>query len=85
MSSTFWGESVRKASVYILKPFRVKGQRLEESLWGAELVKNLVIFWMNNKTIILSNLAFVWCEDLFLNKPKPYETRQAKVVHCFVG
>ena len=46
-----------KTSVYILRPCWEIGQGFEESLRGGKLVKNLEIFWMNNKTI---NSAFVW-------------------------
>ena len=41
----------KKTSVYILKPYREIGQSLEESLRGGKLIKNLEIFWMNNKII----------------------------------
>ena len=42
----------KKKSVYILKPSWKISQSFEESLRGCKLVKNLEIFWMNNKTII---------------------------------
>ena len=49
-----WGGIIckKKTSVYILKPFWEIGQSFEESLRGGELIKNLEIFWRNNKTII---------------------------------
>ena len=53
MLSTVWVVSARKKkSVYILKPSWKINQSFEESLRGGKLVKNLEIFWMNNKTII---------------------------------
>ena len=42
----------KKKSVYILKPSWKINQSFEESLRGGKLVKNLEIFWMNDKTII---------------------------------
>ena len=36
------------------------GQSLEESLAGAGLVKNLKIFWMNDKTIIEFGFRMMW-------------------------
>ena len=42
----------KQKSVYILKPSWKINQSFEESLRGGKLVKNLEIFWMNNKTII---------------------------------
>ena len=43
----------KRPCVYILKLCRKIGQSLEEiSLRGGKLVKNFIIFWMNNKTII---------------------------------
>ena len=39
-------------SVYILKPCQEIGQSFEESLQGKH-VKNLEMFWMNNRTIII--------------------------------
>ena len=36
------------------------GQSLEESLAGGGLVKNLKIFWMNDKTIIEFGFRMMW-------------------------
>ena len=41
-----------KTSFYILKPCRRIDQSFEESLTGGKRVKNLEIFWMNNKSVI---------------------------------
>ena len=43
-----------KTSVYILKQCRDTGQCFKESLQGGNVVKNLEIEWMNNKTIEFS-------------------------------
>ena len=43
-----------KTSVYILKQCRDTGQCFKESLQGGNVVKNLEIVWMNNKTIEFS-------------------------------
>ena len=37
-----------------------KGQSLEESLAGGKLVKNLKIFWTNDKTIIEFGFRMMW-------------------------
>ena len=50
----------KKTSVYILKPYREIGQSLEESLRGGKLVKDLEIFWMNNKIIIEFGFRMMW-------------------------
>ena len=46
--------------VYILKLCRKIGQSLEESLRGGKHVKDLKIFWMNNKTIIEFGFRRIW-------------------------
>ena len=43
-----------KTSVYILKQCWDTGQCFKESLQGGNVVKNLEIVWMNNKTIEFS-------------------------------
>ena len=43
-----------------MKPFWEIGQSFEESLRGGELIKNLEIFWRNNKTIIEFGLRILW-------------------------
>ena len=43
-----------KTSFYILKLCRQRGQSLEESLPGGNLIKNLKIFRMNNSDTILN-------------------------------
>ena len=42
----------RKISFYIVKPCLEISQSFQKSLRGGKHVKNLEIFWMNNKTII---------------------------------
>ena len=49
----------KKASVYILKPCREIGQSFAESLRGCKLVKDLEVFWMNNKTINIIEFGFL--------------------------
>ena len=43
---------LKRTCVYILKLCPKIGRSLKGSLQGGKLVKNLKIFWMNNKTII---------------------------------
>ena len=51
----------KRPCVYILKLCRKIGQSLEEmSLRGGKLVKNFIIFWMNNKTIIEFGFRMMW-------------------------
>ena len=45
---------LKRTCVYILKLCPKIGRSLKGSLQGGKLVKNLKIFWMNNKTIIES-------------------------------
>ena len=59
MFSTFWGVSANKASVYILKPCREIGQSFADSLREGKLVKDLELFWMNNKTINIIEFGFL--------------------------
>ena len=44
----------KKSSIYILKQCRDSGQCFKESLQEGNVVKNLEIVWMNNKTIEFS-------------------------------
>ena len=51
----------KRPCVYILKLCRKIGQSLEEiSLRGGKLVKNFILFWMNNKTIIEFDFRMIW-------------------------
>ena len=43
---------LKRTCVYILKLCPKIGRSLKESLRGGKLVKNVKIFWINNKTII---------------------------------
>ena len=62
MLSTFWGVSAKKTLCLYPETVPKKiGQSLEEiSLRGGKLVKNFIIFWMNNKTIIEFGFRMMW-------------------------
>ena len=53
-------DRLKRTCVYILKLCPKIGWSLKESLQGGKLVKNLKIFWMNNKTIFEFGFQTLW-------------------------
>ena len=59
------------------------GQSLEESLRWEKIVKNIDIFWMNNKTIIEFGFRMMW-RIMQISEDVIFTSYSASFINCYI-